>query len=117
MKRPVYGLTIVAITSLALILVARFEVSVPERKSQGAISDHQAKAVAIPIAGMTCASCSARVKRTLESIDGVREVEVSLERREARVEYLDGKVSPGELLRRINDLGYRAGAPKLEGAR
>ncbi len=52
MKRPVYGLTIVAITSLALILVARFEVSVPERKSQGAISDHQAKAVAIPIAGL-----------------------------------------------------------------
>lgn len=69
------------------------------------------KTVIIPIEGMVCASCTASVKRKLQSIDGVLDVEVSLERRETTVRYLEGKASPKSLAAAINDLGFKAGAP------
>ena len=76
-----------------------------------------ATTVTLPIEGMTCASCVARVKRTLHSIKGVTEVEVSLEHRNARVSYLDAQVSPERFAAAINDLGYRAGTPAVESTR
>lgn len=67
--------------------------------------------VTIPVEGMVCVSCAARVKRTLAAIDGVGFVEVSLGERNARVGYDSSRVSPDRLVAAINDLGYRAGAP------
>jgi len=72
------------------------------------------KVVTIPVEGMVCASCTARVKRALESIEGVTGVEVSLERRQARVRYVEAKLSPQTLVIAINDVGYKAGTPALE---
>jgi copper chaperone CopZ len=63
---------------------------------------------------MVCASCTASVKKTLKSIEGVTEVEVSLERRQARVRYVEAKVSPKALVAAINELGYKAGVPTVE---
>ena len=89
----------------------------PRERPPVSVSDPSAKAVTIPIEGMTCASCVARVKKTLKSIDGVVEVEVSLEQRDAQVRYLDTKVSPERLAAAINDLGYRAKTPTSERTR
>ena len=75
------------------------------------------KIVTVPVEGMVCVSCTASVKRALKSIDGVTDVEVSLESRSARVEYIEGKVSPEQLVAAINHLGYRAGTPKEEKTR
>ena len=69
------------------------------------------KAISIPIDGMSCSACVARVKKTLTSMDGVADVEVNLGTRAARVRYAPDKVSPDRLVAAINDLGYRAGAP------
>jgi len=80
-------------------------------------SNAPAKTITIPIEGMTCASCVAHVKRRLRSIDGVSEVEVSLEQRNARVRYLDGRVLPEHLVTAINELGYKASTPTTETAR
>ena len=82
-----------------------------------AFSTLPAQTVTIPIEGMSCASCVARVKKALRSIDGVTEVEVSLAQRAARVSYLDAQVSPEHLAAAINDLGYRAGTPTMESTR
>ncbi len=73
----------------------------------------QPQAVAIPVDGMSCVSCAARVKRALKKIEGVQEVEVSLERREAVVRYRPDKVSPDRLKSAIDALGYKAGNPRL----
>jgi copper chaperone CopZ len=81
-----------------------------------ASKDAGTKIVVIPIEGMTCASCVARVKRTLKAIDGVADVRVDLEHRSARVRYVEARVSPGHLVDSINKLGYKAGTPKAEGA-
>lgn len=88
------------------------------RTAQGpphASSALPATTVTIPIEGMTCASCVARVKKTLQSIDGVTEVTVSLAQRAARVSYLDAHMSPERLAAAITELGYNAGTPTTEG--
>jgi copper chaperone CopZ len=83
----------------------------PQKRPGTPASDFEARTVTIPIQGMTCASCTARVKRALSAIDGVIEVEVSLEHRHARVRYIDEKVSPERLAAAINELGYKAETP------
>ncbi len=69
------------------------------------------KRVTIPVSGMSCSACVARLKKTLEGIDGVMEVKVSLEHRNAEVGFVDAKVTPERLVAAINDAGYTAGAP------
>jgi copper ion binding protein len=70
------------------------------------------KFIEIPIEGMSCMSCAASVKKTLSAIDGVKNVTVSLEDKNARIKYDTQKVSPKELAEAINKLGYMAGEPK-----
>ena len=68
----------------------------------------QTKTVIIPIEGMSCSACAARVKKTLASIDGVSEIEVNLADRNARVRFAPGKLSADRLVAAVNGLGYRA---------
>ena len=76
-------------------------------------SASQVKTVAIPVEGMSCISCAARVKRTLKGIEGVQQVEVSLERRETVVRFAPAKVTPERLESAINELGYKAGKSRV----
>jgi copper chaperone CopZ len=82
--------------------------------AQPTTSQAQTKMVTIPVEGMVCLACTARVKSTLRAINGVTEVEVNLAGRVARVTYLEGKVSPEQLVSAINRLGYRAGPRRAE---
>lgn len=81
-------------------------------KTQSA-SAAQVKTVSIPVEGMSCVSCAARVKRTLKGIDGVQQVEVSLERREVTVQFSSEKVTPERLEAAISELGYKAGKSRV----
>lgn len=75
-------------------------------------NDVAMKAVVLPIEGMVCSACVARVKRTLTGIDGVSEVEVNLIERNARIRFAPSKLSADSLVATVNRLGYQAGAPK-----
>jgi len=77
----------------------------------------ETKVVRIPVQGMTCAVCAANVKKALQSVHGVRDAEVDLEGREARVRYSAGKVSAAQFAAAINQLGYKAGTPVPEAPR
>lgn len=68
--------------------------------------------VTLPVEGMSCGACAARIKKTLKPIAGVAAVEVSLEQRNVRVRYAPGKLTPELLAKTINDLGYKASLPK-----
>lgn len=106
------------IGALVLVLLgAYFVVLAPQEKPREVISDATAKTITIPIEGMTCASCVAQVKQKLKSMDGVSEVEVSLEHRQARVRYAEARVSEERLAAAINKLGYKAGIPTIEKAK
>ncbi|WP_291178018.1 copper ion binding protein [Gimesia sp.] len=67
--------------------------------------------VILPVEGMSCGACAARVKGTLKGIDGVADIEVSLAERHVRVRYADEKVNPERLAEAINELGYKASVP------
>lgn len=67
------------------------------------------KSVKISIEGMSCMSCVANVKKTLSSIDGVKEVNVSLQDKNATVKHDPKKVTPEQLKNNINKMGYKAG--------
>ncbi|MBI4589090.1 MAG: heavy-metal-associated domain-containing protein [Candidatus Rokubacteria bacterium] len=69
------------------------------------------KTVIIPIEGMSCSACAARVKKALTSIDGVSDVEVNLADRNARVRFAPCKLSSDRLVGAVNGLGYHASAP------
>lgn len=68
--------------------------------------------VTLPVEGMSCGACAARIKKTLKPMDGVAAVEVSLEQRNVRVRYAAGKLTPELLAKTISDLGYKASLPK-----
>jgi len=58
------------------------------------------------ITGMTCASCSGRVERALNKVDGVLEATVNLATEHASVTYLPDTVTPAELKAVVRDTGY-----------
>ena len=105
------GLFLLAAVVLGAFLLQRG----PQREMPAAAPDAQTASVTIPIEGMSCAACVAGVKKTLKSMDGVRQVEVRLAERETRVRYEGTKVTPERLAAAINKLGYKAGAPKAGG--
>jgi len=76
------------------------------------VSDPEAKlkTIQIPVEGMSCAACAARVKKALTSMGGVSDVEVSLAERRVRIRFDPSRLSPDELVVAIRDLGYQAGA-------
>lgn len=116
-KSRVIGFIFGSVVFLAVLLGAYFLIRTEKERPRVLVADSQATIVTIPIQGMSCASCVAQVKKKLKSIDGVMEVEVSLERRHARVRYLDGRVSPEHLVSAINNLGYKARIPTRQTAR
>jgi mercuric ion binding protein len=70
------------------------------------------KTIVIPVEGMVCFACAATVKKAVKSLEGVRDVEVSLEKRTAKVTYAAHKLSADRIVAAINQAGYRAGLPK-----
>ncbi|MDR7523747.1 MAG: heavy metal translocating P-type ATPase [Armatimonadota bacterium] len=68
--------------------------------------------ITIPVEGMSCASCVAKVEDALRAVDGVLEASVNLAREQAAVEYVPGVAIPEALRRAIRDAGYEPLAPE-----
>ena len=71
----------------------------------------------INIEGMTCDSCAADIKETLEETAGVKAADVTLKRKTAIVDFDEQTVQQTTLIKKIQDLGYTAtvsGQPQSE---
>jgi Cu+-exporting ATPase len=62
-----------------------------------------------PVAGMTCASCVARVEEALSSVPGVVSANVNLASEKATVEYIEG-TGFADLRRAVQEAGYELGS-------
>jgi Cu+-exporting ATPase len=71
---------------------------------------HEAR-VDIPVSGMTCAACQARVQRSLSRQPGVSDASVNLMTRTATVTYDPSTSSPTRLVDAIRATGYGAELP------
>jgi copper chaperone len=63
----------------------------------------------IKVDGMSCGGCVKSVTGVLTALDGVAKVEVSLEQKQAVVEFDAAKVSRDQLMAVIEDAGFDAG--------
>ncbi|TDK48117.1 heavy metal translocating P-type ATPase [Antarcticimicrobium luteum] len=64
--------------------------------------------VTLSVASMSCASCVGRVDKALAALPGVETVNVNLAAETATVTYLEGVVTPAELIAAAGDIGYPA---------
>ena len=65
----------------------------------------------IPVSGMTCAACSARVQRALQRQPGVTDANVNLMTASATISYDPETVTPVRLVEAIRHTGYGAELP------
>ncbi len=65
----------------------------------------------IPVEGMTCASCAARVEKALAGIDGV-DASVNFAMKSARVDFDEQTVSRQQLADAVEAVGYHAHVPE-----
>ncbi len=73
-------------------------------------------AVRLPVEGMTCGSCVARIERTVKRIVGVQAVRVSLRDETMTVRREPALVSNAALAQAVEDAGYRADPDRAEPA-
>ncbi|MEW6312608.1 MAG: mercury resistance system periplasmic binding protein MerP [Pseudomonadota bacterium] len=62
--------------------------------------------VTLSVPGMTCAACPITVKKALSKVDGVSQVQVAFEKREAVVTFDDAKANVEALTRATTNAGY-----------
>src|SRR5437588_5141947 len=72
--------------------------------SSPARADHAT--ITIPIEGMSCASCVAKIERGLAAVQGVKTASVNLATEKATVEYRPTVTSPVHIEEAIRGLGY-----------
>jgi Cu+-exporting ATPase len=67
---------------------------------------HASVRIVLPVEGMTCASCSARVGRALTKLDGVESANVNFATHRAAVSYDPSRVDPEALRTAVERVGY-----------
>lgn len=109
------GLAILIVVVLSAYIFYRRPAQEPlAQNAVTKVNTNSTGTVMIPVEGMSCMACAASVKKGLKNVQGVTEVEVSLEGRNAKVSYQTGRVDPELLAKTINQLGYKAGSPVAE---
>ncbi len=88
-----------------------------QKKADLSTTNEQAKTTAtqkikIPVDGMVCSACQSTVKKAIKSLNGVKDVEVSLENKFAFITFYPNSIKPEQIQKAINDKGYTAGKPE-----
>ncbi|WP_255350347.1 heavy-metal-associated domain-containing protein [Methanosarcina sp. 2.H.A.1B.4] len=60
----------------------------------------------IKVEGMSCGHCVMRVKKAIEGLEGVTKVDVSLENKQAVVEFDEGKIDVEKIKAVVKETGY-----------
>jgi P-type Cu+ transporter len=63
--------------------------------------------VTFPVEGMTCASCVARVEKSIKKIEGIKNVSVNLATEKATFEFEPGKVNIKDVAAGVEEAGYK----------
>jgi copper chaperone len=60
----------------------------------------------IKVEGMSCMHCQVRVKKAVESVEGVHKADVNLQTKQVTVDYEEGKVNLEKVKAAIRETGY-----------
>ncbi len=72
------------------------------------------KTLTLPVEGMTCASCVARVEKAMKKVDGVENVNVNFATEKVTFSYNDGATNISALSSIVEDAGYKLVLPAKE---
>lgn len=78
------------------------------KKTGYEIVEEQKSNVTIPIGGMTCAACTARIEKVLSKTDGIIKASVNLATEKASIEYDSKIIRLSEIRAIIEKTGYKA---------
>jgi len=70
--------------------------------------------IKLPIEGMTCANCSARIERTLNKTEGIIDAKVDLASEIAHILLDSKKINSDEIKKKIENIGYTVPNSRLE---
>ncbi|MFZ7103996.1 MAG: heavy metal translocating P-type ATPase [Peptococcaceae bacterium] len=70
--------------------------------------------VNLKIKGMTCAACAAKIGKSLNKMDGVRNTNVNLAMEKATVEYDSTKINSNGFIEKITKLGYQVATDSID---
>lgn len=74
----------------------------------------EAERLALPVTGMSCASCAANIQRSLAALTGVKEAQVNFAASQATVTFDPTSVKPADIVKTIQQLGYDVGRQRVE---
>lgn len=80
----------------------------PETNRETDLSDGQSRRITVEVSGMSCASCQARVQKTLAAQPGVVDANVNLMTHQATIFFDPGVCTPDRLIRSVRQSGYGA---------
>jgi Cu+-exporting ATPase len=76
------------------------------------IKTTQPKHMILPVKGMTCASCAARIEKKVGEMDGVRQASVNFGAESATVDFDPQLTSPESIIQTIEKIGFNVPAVK-----
>ncbi|MEE9567814.1 MAG: heavy metal translocating P-type ATPase, partial [Candidatus Binatia bacterium] len=88
------------------------EVQETEKREGVPVGKEGLKRLDLPISGMSCASCVAKVEKGLSQLEGVVEARVNFATEKAAISFDISQLQINDLIQTIQDLGYEAGAEK-----
>jgi Cu+-exporting ATPase len=68
----------------------------------------QSKRVVLPVTGMSCASCVAKIEKGLSKMEGVADAKVNFATEKAAITFDPDQVQVGDVIQTVKDLGYGA---------
>ena len=113
-SKPTFLLTMLLFIGITISCQGQ-SAEMTEKKSNPQMGTQMTTKVKMSINGMTCMACVANVKKTIGELEGVENVEVSLEDKQAIVTYVNAKIEPEKIQEAVNKKGFKAGkAEKLQ---
>lgn len=78
-------------------------------------SDIKIKRLNLPVEGMTCASCVARVEKAISKVEGVKNVSVNFATEKASFEIDPEKVNMAKIMEAVEEAGYKISVSDIAG--
>jgi copper chaperone CopZ len=101
-KIGVWSATIIA----ALAILYPYLAAKPSAATNAAFAPKAT--VVLDLHGMTCNACASHIQSALSKVKGVHRASVEYETSKGVVEYDPALVQPGDLLKRVDETGYKA---------
>lgn len=80
---------------------------------EAAVGGRGLKTVSLPITGMSCASCAARIEKGVTGLSGIVKASVNFAAEKIAITYDPGKVHLNDFVKTIKELGYGAGVESV----